>query len=460
MTVLGGTRSAHFIGVGGSGMSPLAELLLRRGLRVSGSDLQASAATGRLTELGLEFRQGHDARHVGDVDVVVRSSAVAGGNPEIVEASRRGIPIVARGELLAELMRPAYGIAVAGAHGKTTTTSMIGWVLDRAGLDPTVIVGGRIAQFGSGARVGREDLFVAEADESDRSFLRLWPSAAVITNVDREHLDTYASFEEIERAFAEFAGRVPFYGRAILCADDPSLRELAGRVPRAVTYALDDRSARLGAVDVELRGFGSRATVVRRTRSGQETLGVLTLGIPGRHNVANALAATAMALELGVPFATAADALAGFRGTERRFERKGEARGVTVVDDYGHHPTEIAAVLRAARAAAPGRVVCVFQPHRYTRTAHLMEDFGPALALADEIVLTDIYAAGEPPLPGVTLDALAASVRRVHGAVTVVPAIADLPGAVAGKVRDGDLVITLGAGSIGTVGPRILEALR
>lgn len=459
MRGLGGTRSAHFVGVGGSGMSPLAEILLRRGLRVSGSDLQASPASARLVELGLTFASGHDAANVGDVDVVVRSSAVAKDNPEIVEASRRGIPIIARGELLAELMRPTRGIAVAGAHGKTTTTSMIGWVLDRAGLDPTVVVGGRVAQFGSGARIGNSDLFVAEADESDRSFLRLWPVIAVVTNLDREHLDTYASFEEIEQAFAEFVGRVPFHGRAVLCADDRSLREMAARMPRALTYGLDDRTARFGAIDIELRGFGSQSTAVRRTGGKDEPLGALTLAVPGRHNVANALAATAVAMELGVPFETIAGALSEFRGTARRFERKGEAKGVTVVDDYGHHPTEIAAVLRAARAASAGRVVCVFQPHRYTRTAHLMEDFGPALALADEIVLTDIYPAGERPLPGVTLDALAARVRQVHQAVTVVPEIAELPDAVARRVRPGDLVITLGAGSIGSVGPRILEAL-
>jgi len=459
MKLLGGTRSAHLVGVGGSGMSPLAEVLLRRGVRVSGSDLQASAASDRLVELGLTFFAGHEAAHVGDVDLVVRSSAVAMDNPEIAEAERRGIPIVARGELLAELMRPAFGIAVAGAHGKTTTSSMIGWVLDQAGLDPTVVVGGRMAQFGSGARVGRSDLFVAEADESDRSFLRLWPAIAVVTNLDREHLDTYASFEEIERAFAEFVGRVPFYGRAVLCADDRSLRALAAGLRRSITYGLDEPTAHLGAVDIELRGFGSRATVVRRTDGREQRLGELTLGVPGRHNVANALAAIAVAMELAVPFETAARALSGFRGAARRFERKGEVKGVTVVDDYGHHPTEIAAVLKAARAVSAGRVVCVFQPHRYTRTAHLMDDFGPALALADEIVLTDIYAAGERPLPGVTLDALAARVRQVHQAVTVVPEIADLPEAVAGRVRPGDLVITLGAGSIGSVGPRILEAL-
>ncbi len=462
MGPLGATRSAHFVGVGGSGMSPLAEVLLRRGMRVSGSDLKASTVTDHLVALGLEFHEGHAADNVGDVEVVVRSSAVRAGNAEIAEAARRQIPVVLRGELLAELMRSKYGIAVAGAHGKTTTTSMIGWVLDRAGLDPTVVIGGRLAQFGSSARVGGSELFVAEADESDRSFLRLSPVLAVITNVDHEHLESYASFEDLEHAFAEFAGKVPFYGRAILCADDPSLRALAARLPnRVVRYGLEDASADLSAVDILVEGFRSRAVVVQRTRSGQTALGPLVLQVPGRHNVANALAAIAVALELGVAFSVAAVALGEFRGAERRFEHKGEAAGVTVVDDYGHHPTEITAVLRAARAAGPARVVCVFQPHRYTRTAHLLREFGPALALADAVVLTDIYAAGEDPIPGVTVDALADEVRRVKEvSVDVVAALADVPMAVARMARPGDLVITLGAGSIGTVGPQILEALR
>ena len=459
--MLGPTRRAHFIGVGGSGMSPLAEILLRGGIYVSGSDVKASDVTAHLQALGLDFREGHDAAHVGDVDVVVRSSAVRMSNPEAVEARRRGIPVILRGELLADLMRGKSGIAVAGAHGKTTTTSMVGLVLDRAGLDPTVVIGGRLSQFGSSARVGRSDLLVVEADESDRSFLMLAPLYAVVTNIDHEHLDSYAGFEDLVQAFASFIARVPFYGAVVCCTDDDVLRRLAGStMRRLVRYGFDDPDAELTATGVELKGFGSRAIILRRTASGSEPLGTLELHVPGRHNVLNALAAIGIALELRVPFAAIAAAMAEFRGAERRFERKGEARGVTVVDDYGHHPTEITAVLHAARGTGANRIVCVFQPHRYTRTAQLLHEFGPALALADEIVLTDIYPAGEDPMPGVTIDALADQVRRAHGGrVHVVKALADVPAEVARIASPGDLVLTMGAGSIGTLGPKVVEAI-
>jgi UDP-N-acetylmuramate--alanine ligase len=459
--VLGPTRRAHFIGVGGSGMSPLAEILLRGGVHVSGSDLKASTVTAHLQALGLDFHEGHDAAHVGDVDVVVRSSAVRVSNPEVVEAVNRGIPVILRGELLAEVMREKKGIAIAGAHGKTTTTSMIGLVLDRAGLDPTVVIGGRLAQFGSSARVGGSDLLVAEADESDRSFLLLAPVYAVVTNVDREHLESYRSFEDLEQAFLTFSSRVPFYGAVVWCSDDPILRRLApGLTRRVLTYGLEDVDAQLTAGDIELEGFGSRAIVTRRTRTGSEPLGTLTLQVPGRHNIANALAAVSVALELGVPFPAIAAALAEFRGAERRFERKGDVNGVTVVDDYGHHPTEIAAVLQAARGTGARRILCVFQPHRYSRTAHLLKEFGPALAMADEVVLTDIYSAGEEPLAGVTVEALAEEVRQSRGGhVQIVKALADVPAAVARMARAGDLVLTLGAGSIGTMGPKVVEAI-
>ena len=460
--MLGRTRRAHFVGVGGSGMSPLAEILLRGGLQVSGSDAKATTVTAHLQTLGLAFFEGHDASHVGVAEVVIRSSAVRMSNPELVEAARRRIPVVLRGELLAELMRPKHGVAVAGAHGKTTTTSMIGLVLDRAGLDPTVVIGGRLSHFGSSARVGSSDLLVAEADESDRSFLRLTPVIAVVTNIDREHLENYGSFEDLIRAFTDFAGKVPFFGAAVLCADDPHVRPLIATLGRkVVSYGLDSPDADLIATDVTTRGFGAHAVVWKRTAGdARERLGELTLPIPGRHNVSNALAAIAVALECGVPFDVSARALAEFTGAERRFERKGEARGITVVDDYGHHPTEITAVLRAARATGVRRVVCVFQPHRYTRTASLLSEFGPALALADEVVLTDIYAAGEDPLPGATIDAIADQVRQVSETpVHLVPRLADVPAAVAQLARSGDLVITLGAGSIGQVGPRVLEAL-
>jgi UDP-N-acetylmuramate--alanine ligase len=459
--VAGRIRAAHFIGVGGSGMSPLAEILLRRGVRVSGTDEKVTAVTAHLEALGLDFHHGHDAAHLGDVDVVVRSSAVRPSNPEVAEAASRGIPVILRGELLAMLMREKAGVAIAGAHGKTTTTSMVGLVLDRAGLDPTVVIGGRLSQFGSSARVGRGDLLVAEADESDRSFLLLSPVYAVVTNIDREHLESYADLDDLERAFASFVDSVPEHGAAVLCVDDPALRRIAGTTSsRVIRYALDDTTATYAATGVTLGGFGSRATIVRRAADGAEALGSIALEVPGRHNVANAVAVVATAMELGVPFPVIAAALAEFRGADRRFEHKGQAAGVTVVDDYGHHPTEIDAVLQAARATGARRVVCVFQPHRYTRTAHLLDEFGPALALADVVVLTDIYAAGEDPIPGISADAVADEVRKAGGVVEVVPALGDLPAHVAALTREGDLVLTMGAGSIGAVGQRILEAIR
>ena len=459
----GETRAVHFVGVGGSGMSPLAEILLRRGVRVTGSDLHSSAVTDHLVGLGLRFHEGHDARHVGEVDLVVRSSAVPLTNVEVAEAGRRGLQVALRGELLAELMQPLEGVAVAGAHGKTTTTAMVALVLEQAGLDPTVVIGGRLPQFGSAARAGQGRHLVAEADESDRSFLKLSPVIAVVTNIDHEHLDSYADFEDLERAFAAFVEKVPPAGAAVLCTDDARVRRIGAACGRRVlSYGLEDGGAMLTAAGVRPEGFGTRADVARRLPDRRlEPLGMLRLRVPGRHNVLNALAALSVAAFLDVDFDTAAAALAGFAGVERRFEHKGEAAGISVVDDYGHHPTEIAAVLRAAREAGVGRILCVFQPHRFSRTAHLMDEFPPALALADEVVLTDIYPAGEAPIPGITIEALAARVRQAaRGPVHVVASLAELPGAVARIARPGDLVITLGAGSIGTVGPRVLEALR
>ena len=457
----GARKAVHFIGVGGSGMSPLAEILLRQGTRVTGSDLHASAVTKHLVSLGLEFHEGHDAAHVGDADAVVRSSAVKLTNPEVQEAERRRIPVILRGQLLADLMATRRGVAIAGAHGKTTTTAMTGLVLTEAGIDPTVVIGGRFAQFGSHARIGRSEFLVAEADESDRSFLLLKPQVAVVTNIDEEHLESYRDFDGLVEAFGRFAESVPADGVAVLCTDDQHLRRLSGTIAaRVMSYGADDRSATIGALDVRDEGFGMRATVVRRHEGHEEILGEIALQVPGRHNVLNALAATGVALELGAPFPVVARALGEFRGAERRFERKGEVRGITVVDDYGHHPTEVAAVLRAARATGPKRLVCVFQPHRYSRTARLLERFGPALSLADEIVLTDIYAAGEDPIPGATIEALAARVEQAApGRVLLVKALADVPAQVARIARPGDLVITLGAGSIGSAGPRILEEL-
>jgi UDP-N-acetylmuramate--alanine ligase len=364
--------------------------------------------------------------------------------------------------MLAELMRLRYGIAIAGAHGKTTTTAMIAWVLERAGLDPTAVIGGVMRAFGSNARLGRGDYMVVEADESDQSFLKLSPSVAVITNIDREHLENYGSFERLLDAFADFANKVPFYGAVILCADDPHVRSVLPRISRRVIrYALDAREADLTAEDIVLDGLTSRAVVRRRSRGGgAEVLGALTLQVPGRHNLANALAAIAAGLELEVPYGTIAAALAAFRGADRRFQVLGEARGVMVVDDYGHHPTEIAAVVSAARAGLGRRLIVVFQPHRYSRTRALQHEFALALAGADEVVLCDIYAAGEDPLPDVSVERLADEVRQAApGRVHLVKRVDDLPPAVAALARPGDLVITLGAGSIAAAGPRILAAL-
>ncbi len=458
----------HFVGVGGIGMSGIAELLANLGYVVSGSDQKRSDHTDRLAALGVSVQIGHAAAHVQGADVVVVSSAVRADNAEVVEARARAIPVVPRAEMLAELMRLRYGIAVAGAHGKTSTTSMIALALERAGLDPTAVIGGRLRAFGSNARLGRGEHMVAEADESDRSFLRLSPAIAVITNVDREHMEAYGGFEDLQQAFVEFANKVPFYGAVVACADDPELARLLPRITRRViTYGVAADTTEIGAVDVQLAGFGSTSTVLHRTSAGRiggagptTQLGTLRLQVPGRHSVLNALAAVSVALELGVRFEVIAEALAGFQGAERRFERCGVVNGITVIDDYGHHPTEIAAVLDAARAAGPARVVVAFQPHRYSRTAQLMPEFAAALAAADDVVLTDIYPAGEDPIPGVDAEALAAAVnRRRPRPVSVVRPLDRVAPAVAALAAPGDLVITLGAGSIGGVAAQVVQAL-
>src|SRR5262245_59387421 len=417
--------------------------------------------TDRLAGLGVAIAIGHAAANVGDADVVVYSAAVRPDNPELVEARSRRVPVIPRAEMLAELMRLRFGIAVAGAHGKTSTTSMIALVLERAGLDPTAVIGGRLSAFGSNARLGRGEYMVAEADESDRSFLKLSPSLAVITNIDREHMEAYGGFDDLQQAFVDFANKVPFYGAVVACADDAGLSRLMSRFTRRViTYGLDAPDAIVGASAVTLEGFGSRSTIVRRTDRDVEELGTLTLAIPGRHSVQNALAAIAVGLELEVPFARIAQALADFHGAERRFERRGVIGGVTIVDDYGHHPTEIAAVIAAARAVNPRRIVVAFQPHRYTRTRDLMREFADVLSQPDEVVLTEIYAASEDPIPGITVDALAAAAdaRRAHP-VRVVHRLDDVARAVADITRPGDLVLTLGAGSISSLAPALVAEL-
>jgi UDP-N-acetylmuramate--alanine ligase len=460
--LLGKTRRIHFVGIGGVGMSGIAELLANLGYAVTGSDEKRSRVTDRLSsKFGVVVLEGHAGSYVGDADVVVVSSAVKQTNPEIVEAQRRRIPVVARAEMLGELMRLRFSVAVAGAHGKTTTTSMIALVLERAGLDPTAVIGGRLRAFGSNARLGGGEFLVAEADESDRSFLMLWPAIAVITNIDREHMENYGSFADLQGAFLEFANRVPFYGSVIACADDEPLATVLPNVKRRlVTYGLENAEADIIGTDIGVGKFGARCIVHRRHETTTERLGELRMPVPGRHNLQNALATVAVAEQLGVDFSQVVHALEAFEGAERRFERHGEVGGVAVIDDYGHHPTEIAAVMAAARAALDGRLVVAFQPHRYTRTHDLMDAFGPALKNADEIVLTDIYAASEEPIPGVTVDALAESIGRGSGKpVRIARTLDDVVTTLMEITKPGDAVITLGAGSIGTVPARLVEAL-
>ncbi len=461
-------------------MSGIAELLANLGFEVSGSDLKRSAVAGRLADkFGVKVHEGHRAENVGEAQVVVFSSAVRPSNPEIVEAQRRGIPVIPRAEMLAELMRLRFSIAVAGSHGKTTTTSMIAVVLERAGVDPTAVIGGRLSAFGSNARLGRGEYLVAEADESDRSFLMLYPTVAVMTNIDREHMESYGSFADLQQAFVDFANKVPFYGSVVACADDEAIAAILPRINRPLlTYGLEGRERRDGregregleaerrkgvhveATDIEIGAFGGRCVVHVSDRARRDRLGELRLTIPGRHNLQNALAAVAVADRLGIPFSEVASALADFHGAERRFERHGEAGGVLVVDDYGHHPTEIAAVLAAARATLGRRLIVAFQPHRFTRTQQMLNAFGPALRDADEIVLTDIYAASEEPIAGVTIEALAEAVRSGSGRpVHIAKDLDDVVPAVLKIVRPGDAVLTLGAGSIGLLPQRLIEAL-
>jgi UDP-N-acetylmuramate--alanine ligase len=423
--------------------------------------MQRTDITTRLESLGVRFAQRHDPANVSGAEVVVYSSAVRPGNPEMVAARDRGLAVIPRAQLLADLMRLRQGIAIAGAHGKTTTTSMIALVLDVAGLDPTAVIGGRVSSFGSNAKLGRGQYLVAEADESDRSFLKLTPRFAVITNIDREHLEAYRDFDDLKTAFVQFANSVPAKGAVILCCDDPHLAGVRADIKRhVVTYGLTE-AADVTANDVQLKGFGSNCTVRARRPGGRPVeLGQLHLAVPGRHNILNALAAVAMARELGVAWSDIARALAGFHGAERRFQRRGEVNGIAVVEDYGHHPTEIAAVVAAAKPIASGRLIVAFQPHRFTRTQFLMNDFGRAFTGADALVITDIYAAGEDPIAGVTLDSLATAVRAdFTGELRVVPALSDVAGELAALAKPGDMVLLLGAGSIGGIASDVVRAL-
>ncbi len=453
-------RRVHFVGAGGIGMCGLAELLANQGYEISGSDLREGPTVERLRSLGISVALGHDAANVGAADVVVYSSAVRATNPELLEASRRGLPVIPRAEMLAEVMRLKDGIAVAGSHGKTTTTSLIAHVLDTAGLDPTAIVGGRVLAPGrapSTTRLGAGDLVVAEADESDGSFLRLAPVVAVITNIDAEHLDYYGSYEALQAAFAEFAGRIPFWGAAVLCHDSPGVQAILPRMTRRTVTFGTTSQADLVAADLTPDGAGMRFSV----RWRGEPLGSAGTRLPGRHNVLNALATLAVARELDIPFDVAAGGLSSFVGIERRFEHKGEVGGVRVVDDYGHHPTEIRATLEAARSVHDGRILVGFQPHRYTRTRDLWDDFVTAFNQADVLVLTEIYAAGEDKIPGVDAAELLEAIRaHGHRDAHFIANLDDVLDDLARRAEPGDLILTLGAGSISTLGTRLVDRLR
>jgi UDP-N-acetylmuramate--alanine ligase len=452
-------KHIHFVGAGGIGMCGLAELLHVQGYRVSGSDLRAGPTVARLRSLGIDVAIGHAEENVGAADVVVYSSAVRRTNPELVAAERRHIPVIPRAEMLAEVMRLKDGIAVAGSHGKTTTTSFIAHALSTAGLDPTAVIGGRVLGTGgdsTGARLGAGELLVAEADESDGSFLRLAPVIAVVTNIDPEHLDHYGSYEALKDTFVSFANRVPFWGCSVLCLDHPGVQSIIPRLTRRYTTYGFTSQADLVACDVEVHNQGMRF----RVRHRGEPLGTLTIAIPGRHNVQNALATLAVAQELDVAFDKVAAALASFVGVERRFELKGEVAGVRVVDDYAHHPAEIIATLASARVLHKGRIVAAFQPHRYTRTRDVWDEFIPAFNDADVLIISEIYAAGEDKIPGVEAAPLVEAIRaHGHRDARFVADLDDVLEALAGEARPGDLVLTLGAGSISTLGARMLERL-
>ena len=453
-------KKIHFIGIGGIGMSGIAEVLCDLGFEVTGSDIKRSKNTDRLVELhGVKIFEGHAEENVGDAQVVVYSSAVRDDNPEVQIAKRKGIPVIPRAEMLAELMvlKP-YAVAVSGTHGKTTTTSMVATILGHAGVDPTTVVGGVVETLGSNARLGRSDWFVTEADESDRSFLMLYPTIAVVTNIDKEHMESYKGMDDVVQCFTDFVNKVPFFGAAIICLDDPNVQLIIPHIKRRrVTYGMTAQ-ADISAHNVSFNeSFGSMFTVMR----GHDVLGEIRLPVPGMHNVYNALAATAVGLELEVPFEKIAEALANFKNANRRFQFKGEARGISVVDDYGHHPTEILATLAAAKYGSGGRrTVVVFQPHRYSRTKELFDEFALAFNNADVLFVLDIYAASEQPIEGVTAEVLTDNIKKYgHKNAAYIGAIETAAEKVVPSLREGDLVITLGAGTVTRLSEEILAGL-
>jgi UDP-N-acetylmuramate--alanine ligase len=459
-------QQIHFVGIGGIGMSGIAEVLLNLGYKVSGSDLRGSAITQRLAGLGAAVFEGHRAENIAGAEVVVTSSAIAAENPEVLEAHKLHVPVIQRAEMLAELMRLKYGIAIAGMHGKTTTTSMVAAVLAGGGLDPTVVVGGRVDAMGSNARLGRSQYLVAEADESDRSFLKLSPILSVVTNIDREHMDCYRNMRDVKKTFLEFMDRVPFYGMVVVCNDDPLLRRLLPQAQRrTVTYGTKRGSdflikleANPGAANIP--GHGQPLSHFRVSYRKKD-LGEFTLHVPGVHNILNATAAIAVGVGLDVGVEAIRTGLDQFRGVDRRFQLRGRVAGVSVIDDYGHHPTEIRATLAAARQCGFGKVYVVFQPHRYTRTRDLIEEFTTAFGDADSLFVLDIYAANEKPIEGISGGALAERIREKSGRnVQYASSFADAAAAVASLAQDGDMILTLGAGSVSQLGPMILEKLK
>ncbi len=447
-------RTVHFVGIGGIGMSGIAEVLLNLGYGITGSDLGQTDITQRLSSLGAVIFKGHDEAHLGNADVVVTSTAVKSDNPEVLAAHRRNIPVIPRAEMLAELLKMKFSIAVSGSHGKTTTTSMVSTVLGQGGLDPTMVIGGKLASIGSNAKMGDGEIIVAEADESDGSFLKLGPCIAVITNIDREHLDHYRDIDEIKAAFLQFANIVPFYGSTVLCLDDRHVREILPEIKRkTITYGLAP-PADYRAVDISIRGASTSFNVLFR----EERLGTAVLNVPGLFNVYNALATIAVAREIDMDFQTIVNGLQTFTGVQRRLEVKGTAGGVTVVDDYGHHPTEIRETLAAARHVWKGRLIVVFQPHRFTRTRALFDEFTGAFPDADLLVLTDIYAASETPIPGVNSESLAAAIREREKREVLYLADFD---AITEKLltlaQPGDVIITQGAGTVWKIGEEYLK---
>lgn len=441
-------------------MSGIAEVLCNLGFVVSGSDVKKSKNTDRLEALGIKICEGHAAENVGDAQVVVYSSAVRADNPEVIIAREKGIPVIPRAEMLAELMTlKPYSVAIAGTHGKTSTTSMVATLLAHAGLDPTTVVGGVVDTLGSNAKLGASEWFVTEADESDRSFLMLYPTIAVVTNIDKEHMESYKGMDDVVQCFTDFVNKVPFFGAAVICLDDPNVQLIIPNLKRRrVTYGMTAQ-ADISAHDIRYNeSFGSSFTVWR----GAEPLGDIELPVPGKHNVYNALAATAVALELEIPFDKIAEAFSGFKNANRRFQFKGDANGITVVDDYGHHPTEILATLAAAKNSAGGRrTVVVFQPHRYTRTQELMDEFALAFNNADVLYVLDIYAASETPIEGITAEVLTDNIRKYgHKNATYIGDVETGAARVVEDLQEGDLVITLGAGSVTRLSDEILERLR